>query len=180
MPWFGTDLRCGVCQIRPGVENIAKVTKPEAWEVAGISRAAAHVVSTFEGRPAYGGTPSDASVIRAIEDLRERGLKIVFYPIHADGCAGLSRGGGGSTVIPPAWTRRRPAATQVQNLVGTATPGAAEWSYRRIILHYAHLCASAGGVDAFLIGSELRGLTTLALIGERLSLCGGLWRWPPT
>src|SRR5665213_2975906 len=28
-----------------------------------------------------------------------------------------------------------------------------------MILHYATLCAAAGGVDAFLIGSELRGLT---------------------
>src|SRR5688572_7801622 len=27
-----------------------------------------------------------------------------------------------------------------------------------MILHYAHLCAAAGGVDAFLIGSELRGI----------------------
>jgi Gene Transfer Agent (GTA)-like protein/putative tail protein len=35
------------------------------------------------------------------------------------------------------------------------------WGYRRMILHYAHLCAVAGGVDAFLIGSELRGLTTI-------------------
>lgn len=39
--------------------------------------------------------------------------------------------------------------------------GPAEWSYRRFILHYAHLCAAAGGVDAFLIGSELRGLTQI-------------------
>ena len=39
--------------------------------------------------------------------------------------------------------------------------GPAEWSYRRMILHYAKLCALAGGVDAFLIGSELAGLTTL-------------------
>jgi hypothetical protein len=30
-----------------------------------------------------------------------------------------------------------------------------------MILHYAHLCAAAGGVNAFLIGSELRGLTTI-------------------
>lgn len=30
-----------------------------------------------------------------------------------------------------------------------------------MVLHYAKLCASAGGVDAFLIGSELRGLTTI-------------------
>ncbi len=36
-----------------------------------------------------------------------------------------------------------------------------DWGYRRMILHYAHLCKAAGGVDAFLIGSELRGLTTI-------------------
>ncbi|MBN8997856.1 MAG: glycoside hydrolase/phage tail family protein, partial [Rhizobiales bacterium] len=39
--------------------------------------------------------------------------------------------------------------------------GPAEWSYRRMILHSACLCLLAGGVDAFVIGSELRGLTTL-------------------
>ena len=39
--------------------------------------------------------------------------------------------------------------------------GGADWGYRRMILHYAHLCKAAGGVDAFLIGSELRGLTTI-------------------
>lgn len=39
--------------------------------------------------------------------------------------------------------------------------GPAEWSFRRMILHYAHLAEVAGGVDAFLIGSELRGLTRL-------------------
>ncbi len=44
---------------------------------------------------------------------------------------------------------------------GVAYSGPAEWSYRRFILHYAHLCALAGGVDAFCIGSEMRGLTTL-------------------
>ncbi|MEL7303171.1 MAG: glycoside hydrolase/phage tail family protein, partial [Pseudomonadota bacterium] len=37
--------------------------------------------------------------------------------------------------------------------------GPEEWSYRRMILHYAHLAKAAGGVDAFLIGSEMRGLT---------------------
>ena len=33
--------------------------------------------------------------------------------------------------------------------------------YRRMILHYAHLAQAAGGVDGFIIGSELRGLTQL-------------------
>ena len=39
--------------------------------------------------------------------------------------------------------------------------GPNEWSYRRFCLHYAKLCAIAGGVDAFLIGSELRALLSL-------------------
>ena len=39
--------------------------------------------------------------------------------------------------------------------------GPDEWSYSRFILHYAALCAAAGGVDAFCIGSEMRGLTQL-------------------
>ena len=44
---------------------------------------------------------------------------------------------------------------------GVAYTGPAEWSYRRFVLHYAYLCALAGGVEAFCIGSELRGLTAL-------------------
>lgn len=39
--------------------------------------------------------------------------------------------------------------------------GPAEWSYRRFILHCAALCAAAGGVDAFCIGSEMRSLTQI-------------------
>ena len=37
---------------------------------------------------------------------------------------------------------------------------------RRMVLHYAHLCAAAGGVDSFLIGSEMRGLTTIRASGN--------------
>ncbi|MGO4853161.1 baseplate multidomain protein megatron [Phaeovulum sp. W22_SRMD_FR3] len=44
--------------------------------------------------------------------------------------------------------------------------GPAEWSFRRMILHYAHLCALAGGVEAFCIGSELRGLTQIRGAGD--------------
>ncbi len=67
------------------------------------------------------------------------------------------------------------AAAQVSALFGAATPGhfnvsgetvawtgaSGDWGLRRMILHYAHLCAAAGGVDAFLNGSEMRGLTTI-------------------
>jgi hypothetical protein len=67
------------------------------------------------------------------------------------------------------------AATQVSALFGAATPGnfsvsgesvsftgsPSDWGLRRMVLHYAHLCAGAGGVDAFLIGTEMPGLTTI-------------------
>jgi hypothetical protein len=45
------------------------------------------------------------------------------------------------------------AAAQIDTFVNR------EWGYRRFILHYARLCAAAGGVDTFVIGSEMRGLT---------------------
>jgi len=67
------------------------------------------------------------------------------------------------------------AATQVSAFFGNAqatnftvagetiswTGPASDWGYRRMILHYASLCAAAGGVDSFLLGSELRGMTTI-------------------
>ena len=67
------------------------------------------------------------------------------------------------------------AAAQVAALFGGATPGSfsisgesvnwtgasGDWGLRRMVLHYAHLCAAAGGVDAFLIGTEMPGLTTI-------------------
>ncbi len=67
------------------------------------------------------------------------------------------------------------AASQVSAFFGGASPSdfavsgetvswtgaAGDWGLRRMVLHYAHLCAAAGGVDAFLIGTEMRGLTTI-------------------
>jgi hypothetical protein len=78
--WFGDDLRCNQCSIRPGVDNAAKVTTGAPWQVSGISRSAALEVSKVDGVPAFGGTPSDAPVLRAIADLKARGLKVMFYP----------------------------------------------------------------------------------------------------
>ncbi len=67
------------------------------------------------------------------------------------------------------------AASQVAAFFGGASPSdfaissetiswtgpSGDWGLRRMVLHYAHLCAAAGGVDAFLIGTEMRGLTTI-------------------
>jgi len=78
--WFGDDLRAGNCTIRPKVEVSAKTTTPNAWKVHTLTRGAALVVSTVDGRPAYGGTPSDDSIVRAIRDLKARGHSVIFYP----------------------------------------------------------------------------------------------------
>ena len=99
--WFGTDLRAGHCEVHPGVERRDKTVKAgtttEAWRVAGRVRADAHLVSSHEGRPAYGGTPSDRSVVRAIQALKARGLKVTLYPfIMMDVPAGNGR--------PDPWT----------------------------------------------------------------------------
>jgi hypothetical protein len=192
--WFGTDLRIGHCEIRPGVEVPAKTTQPYAWSVGGLAREEAYVVSAIDGRPAYGGTPADKAVVSAIQDLKARGYGVTFYPfISMDVPEGnaLPDPYSGATGQPPYPWRGRitcdPApgqpgspdktaacATQVASFVGSAAPedfeiagdtvlysGPEEWSFRRFILHYAHLCEAAGGVDAFIIGSELRGATTL-------------------
>ncbi|WP_282025914.1 baseplate multidomain protein megatron [Limimaricola cinnabarinus] len=44
---------------------------------------------------------------------------------------------------------------------GPVYAGAEDWGLRRFVLHQAHLCAMAGGVEAFCIGSELVALTTI-------------------
>jgi hypothetical protein len=196
--WFGTDLRAGNCQIRPGVESATKVTAPKFWLVNGVARSAAYVVSQISGSPAYGGTPSDFSVVQAIQELKARGFRVTFYPFilmdvpeantlpnpYSNNAAALGQPQypwrGRITCSPAAEfvgtvDKTSAAAEQVSSFFGAAVPGnfsvsgtavswtgpPSDWGLRRMMLHYAHLCVAAGGVDAFLIGSELRGLTQI-------------------
>jgi hypothetical protein len=79
--WFGNDLRCADCTIRPKVETSDADGQEMAWRVAGLSRGVAQRVPVDDnGRPVYGGTPDDASVVAAIRDLTARGLQVMFYP----------------------------------------------------------------------------------------------------
>ena len=203
--WFGDDLRCGSCSIRPGVDAAVKETS-EDWRVNGIERNAAHLVSLSNGGPAYGGTPSDESVIHAIGELKARGLKVMFHPfvlmdIPQDNGRPDPYGGTMQAAYP--WRGRITCskapgragspdktagmAAEIASFVGSAAPGdfssggstvsysgPPEWSFRRMILHYAKLCALAGGVDAFLIGSELRGLSTLRREANRFAFVEAL------
>ena len=172
--WFGTDLRAGNCTVKPGVDNAIKITSGATWSVAGVSRGGAYVVSQVDGRPAYGGTPSDDSIRHLIAELKSRGLKITLYPFVvmdiADGNTLPDPYSGASSQPSYPWRGRitcdpapgvggspdgtSMAATQIAHFFSGGV-----WNYRAMILHYANLAASCGGVDAFLIGSELKALT---------------------
>lgn len=197
--WFGDDLRCAACEIRPKVEQTAQDGVGMAWRAGGIGRPEAQVVPQIEGAPVYGGTPADGSVIEAIRAIRAGGQEVMFYPFvlmeqlsgnalpdpYSDtvGQPALPWRGRITLSVAPGRAgtpdRTAAAAAEVAAFFGTATPadfgvsdgrvvysGPAEWGYRRFILHYARLCALAGGVDAFCIGSEMRGLTQIRGAGD--------------
>jgi len=191
--WFGDDLRAGNCTVAPRVEIAHKPTTGAEWSVAGLTRSSARVVSEVEGRPAFGGTPSDESVINLIRRLRdEYGLEVVLYPFlmmdipagntlpdPETGAAGQPHyAWRGRITCDPAPGRAgsadgtNVAGTQIAAFMGTVRPedmsavGSQilctkpdEWSYRRLVMHSAMLAQAAGGVDSFIIGSEMIGLT---------------------
>lgn len=205
--WFGADLRCGTCTIRPKVEVAQRGRIAIDWEVSGLPRHLAQLVSMVDGAPAFGGTPSDAGIIRTIRNLRERGLRVSFNPFlmmdippgngmpdpYGDGpqqpvypwrgriTANLAPGQVGSPDKTDAVRVEIAAflgAAQVGDfhIAGTRVSfsGGDDWGYRRFILHAAHLCKAAGGVDTFLIGSEMRGLTWLRDAAGRHPFVDGL------
>ena len=192
--WMGDDLRCGTCSLQPKVEQTDLDGVGMPWRVSGLGRSAAAVVPQVDGRPVYGGTPADASVIEAIKALSEGGREVMFYPfLLMDQVAGNGKpdpwsDAGEQPALP--WRGRITASVapgrdgspdqtsavegEVAAFFGLAAvgdfaisgqtvtySGSFEWSYRRFVLHYAHLCAAAGGVERFCIGSEMRSLTQL-------------------
>ncbi|QFU17073.1 baseplate multidomain protein megatron [Microvirga thermotolerans] len=170
--WFGSDLRAGSCTIEPRVDATTKQTDGAAWSVAGLSRDEARPVSQVNGAPAYGGTPSDETVIRLIRELKARGLKVVLYPfVMMDVPTGnaLPDPYGGTGQAPYPWRGRitcHPAPGTPGSPDGTAAAAAQvaqwfdrSWGFRRLVLHYANLAEEAGGVEGFVLGSELVGLT---------------------
>jgi hypothetical protein len=199
--WMGSDLRLGECKIRPKIEyKGGKVTNP-IWKVNNITRQDAILVSYFNGSASYGSSPSDGSVIRAIKDLKERGLEVIFYPLimmdipqgstlpnpYSPGQNQPSYPWRGRITcfpapgVPNSPDKSSAVNAEIDKFFGTAIPSDfifrdettifrqgvvvaeedEEWGFNRMVLHYAHLCANAGGVDSFIIGTELRGITSL-------------------
>jgi hypothetical protein len=193
--WFGDDLRCGECRVRPKVEQHEVDGVEMPWSVSGMSRGEALLVPRVDDKPVYGGTPSDQAVVQSIREMRAQGLHVTFYPfILMEQLAGntLPDPWTGAEGQPPFPWRGRitlsrapgragsPDATaaaveEVDAFFGATLPDdfveaddrvgfdgdAEDWGVRRFILHYAHLARVAGGVEAFCIGSEMRGLTQI-------------------
>jgi hypothetical protein len=165
--WFGSDLRAAYCTIAPRVENSTKDAGPPDWSVNGITRSSAQVISYVNGAPAYGGTPSDHSVVSAIQEMHTRGFAVAFTPFMLmDIPAGNTlqdpyTGASAQAVYP--WrgriTKQYSTADKTSAIATEVASFVAQ--YRNFVLFYAGLCATAGGVEVFTIGTELRGLTWL-------------------
>lgn len=195
--WFGNDLRCGSCSIRPKVEKKINEGKNMPWSVAGLTRPTAEEVPHVDDDPVYGGTPADDAVVEAIHAMKAVGQDVMFYPfILMEQLAGNGLADpygateqphlpwrGRITLdtapgLPGSADKTAAAEGQVDAFFGTAQAsdftvldgkvsysGPQEWSFSRFILHYAALCAAAGGVNAFCIGSEMRGMTQVRGVG---------------
>ena len=143
--WFGDSLDAGACLIRPGAERLDRRLPDREWRVAGQGRRDAYIVSAdAEGRANYGGTPSDDSLIACIRELKQRGFAVTLYPFLLMDMPGFP------------WRGRIAASSEADV---TAFFGDDEdFRFRHHILHHARLAQAAGGVDAIVIGSELKAL----------------------
>ncbi|QXN72642.1 GTA TIM barrel-like domain protein [Rhodobacter phage RcZahn] len=129
----------------------------------------ANLVSRTDGWLNYGGTPDDTCVKEAIAEMKSRGMKVVFYPfvfmdIPSDNTLPNPYSNNASQNGQPAHPWRGRITTSVHRQYTGTTNGTAAAAtevaafftkFRPFILHYANLCVEAGGVDAFLIGTEM-------------------------
>jgi hypothetical protein len=182
--WFGDSLDASSCRIYPSTNYIggsfqkgaAGSYSPDIWRVSGLNQGSSGLIplpNASDGSAVYGGTPSDPSIVRCIRDLKARGFKVLFYPFILMTAAGypwrgrITYGPDASAAATNAVNAFLGSASRMAfapdpvNLTVAYSGSPTDYSYRRMILHYAWLCAVAGGVDLFLIGSELRGLELL-------------------
>src|ERR1700722_8762972 len=184
--WFFNSEDASSCNVYPSTNFILGEFEqwangefaPINWEVSGLTEQDFPGLIPLPSLPGstnfvYGGTPSDPSVVRCIRDLKARGFRVVFYPFLLGTSAGFPWRG--RITSPGDLTQT--ATNDVGAFMGNATVDdfvrdqtnltvgysgfLFDRTFRRMILHYANLCVVAGGVNLFVIGSELRGLETL-------------------
>src|ERR1700733_8396304 len=184
--WFFNSEDASTCNIYPSTifllgdiwEVVSGTPVPTHWMVSSLTEQDFPGLIPIPFLPGttsfvYGGTPSDPSVVRCIRDLKSRGFKVVFYPFLLGAGAGFPWRGRITSPNDLSQLATNDVNTFMGNAaVGDFTPdstnltvsysgGLFDWTYRRMILHYANLCTVAGGVNLFLIASELRGLEIL-------------------
>ena len=143
--WFASSVEIGACEIRPGIERRVRNIRNAVWQAGGETRNSAFVVSEdADGRPNFGGTPSDDSLIQAIKSIKARGMTVTIYPFILVDVSGFPWRG-----------RMTGEAADVAGFFGGQN------GFRNFILSHADLAKRAGGVDRFIIGSEMIGLTTI-------------------
>jgi len=142
--WYADSLDISTATINPKVDfqEGAKVF-PDNWNVAGVNRENANLVTLDEnGRAIYGGTPSDSSVTNLIDELKNQGFKVMLYPmIFVDEVSKPWRG------------KMTGEVAEISNFFSRAN------GYNNFINHYANLTKNK--VDAFLIGTEMKALTSI-------------------
>ncbi|KJV91830.1 baseplate megatron protein TIM-barrel domain-containing protein [Rickettsia bellii] len=142
--WFGDNLDINYCSIKPAIEfNDPLTTYSSTWQVGRYNRENAKIISKDEYEsPNYGGSVNDASLVRYLKELKKRNLKIMFYPMFFMDLPGKP------------WRGHVSGSAEAVSNFFHKTDG-----YNNFILHYAHLVKDYA--DAFIIGSELIGITSI-------------------
>ncbi|QGR02345.1 hypothetical protein EDL79_01455 [Ehrlichia ruminantium] len=140
--WYADSLNIQDCNIYPAINlqpNI--IITPDDWHVAGINRKTARqLYKNINDTCNYNGTTNDTSLIRYIHELKARGYKVMLYPILQ------------TDTEEKSW---------IGNLTGDAQNISTFFNnqYNPFIQHYCNLTKNI--VDAFIIGSDLIGLTRI-------------------
>ena len=142
--WFGTGMDVKNCDIIPKVEYRDVKNSPNEYKVAEFLRDDLKIVGLDKnGNVRYGGTPSDLSILRYVDYMKSKGKKVCFYPMLM------------MDVENKPWRGHLTgSADDVINFFDKKN------GYKNYILHYANLLKNSG-IDAFIIGSEMVGLTRL-------------------
>ena len=197
--WMGNSLDLSQCKVYPsttyylgaqvgafqptaGAGTSDSGSAPSYWRVSGLTMANCNaglipISRDAAGASSYGGTPSDQSVVRAIQAVKARGLKVCLYlqmNMDAPGQPWRGQCTYSTDVGSPGNDVSAAAAAAVNAFFGSATTGQftrdatnktvnysgslTDFTYRRFVLHYANLAVVAGGVNLFTIGSEMRGV----------------------
>ena len=165
--WFGTSLNAAECEVLPKLDRIGTNFIPSDWRVSDlvsddivVNLQTGLTDSKFVPELEYGGTPSDISVREAMMEIKNRGLRAMFYPfilMDTPGYPWRGRVTGSATTFTGTV---QPSDFTGWNGSQVPYSGPDEWSQRRMILHYAWLLKDIfTSGDVFLVGSEMVGLS---------------------